>query len=144
MKNNDGKAVVAFDYKTFGEDADEDDSEDEDGSTESDDSWKVSRYRYSKDEVKCWFDSLKKCHAYDLGFAADPGTDDKKCWCPCCDKGMKPWREDCEVEYIAQGCQKSKNDDSKDPGSLITHLKKMGETCEIRILQLHKHASSWS
>jgi hypothetical protein len=58
-------------------------SEDEDGSTESDDSWKVSRYRYSKDEVKCWFDSLKKCHAYDLGFAADPGTDDKKCWCPC-------------------------------------------------------------
>jgi hypothetical protein len=58
-------------------------SDDEDGSTESDDSWKVSRYRYSKDEVKCWFDSLKKCHAYDLGFAADPGTDDKKCWCPC-------------------------------------------------------------
>jgi len=58
-------------------------SEDDDSSVDSDDSWKVSRYRYSKDEVKCWFDSLKKCHAYDLGFAADPGTDDKKCWCPC-------------------------------------------------------------
>ena len=58
-------------------------SEDDDVSTESDKSFKVSRYPYSEDEVKCWFDSLKKCLAYDLGFAADPRTDDKKCWCPC-------------------------------------------------------------
>jgi hypothetical protein len=67
------------------QDADEDDSEEDDGSVESYNSCKVSKckYRYSEDEVKCWFDSLKKCHAYDLGFAADPGTDDKKCWCPC-------------------------------------------------------------
>ena len=67
------------------DESEEDDGEKDDGSEESYNSCKVSKckYRYSEDEVKCWFDSLKKCHAYDLGFAADPGTDDKKCWCPC-------------------------------------------------------------
>jgi hypothetical protein len=57
--------------------------EDDDSSADSEDSFKTNKYPYSEDEVKRWFDSLKKCFAYDLGFAADPGTDDKKCWCPC-------------------------------------------------------------